>query len=111
MNDEELEDLLRVHDGSAAPRFAAGFTDRVMRRLHGRETMTLDRALERQARRVLPALAAASLVLAAWNYVSHRDRAPSAIGAVLGVASTNAGVMSNPATIPATELLNVEAFQ
>ena len=111
MNNEELHDLLRVHDSAAGPRFASGFADRVMRRVHEREAMTLDFALVRQARRVLPVLAAASLVLAAWNYVSLRDNAPSAIGAVLGVATTHTSALSGSPVLPMSELQNVEAFQ
>lgn len=106
MIDDELKALLREHPSADAPRFATGFAERVMKRVGERES--LDLALVRQARRVLPALAAASLMLAAWNYVSLRDRAPSTLGAVLGVASTS-GTAS--AALSTNGLVNVEAFE
>ena len=108
MTENELSRLLDAHESSGEPRFASGFADRVMRRIAEGEPMTLDIALVRQARRLLPALAAASLLLAAWNYVSLRDRAPSTLGAVLGVASTNSSTSSS---VSANGLMNVEAFE
>ena len=111
MNDDDLLELLRAHDSAAAPRFATGFTDRVMRRVHEPVTPSFDSVLARQAQRVLPALAAASLLLAAWNYVSFRDDAPSAIGAVLGVANRNALAISTTDARSVNGLVNVEAFE
>ena len=109
MNDEELHDLLRLRGSGTAPAFAPGFADRVMHGVRERKTTAFDVALVRQARRVLPALAAASMLLAAWNYVSLRDRAPSAFGAVLGVAKGSA--TTNTDSYSATALVNVEVFE
>jgi len=116
MTDDELQDLLRLHESAGEPRFANGFSDRVMHRVAAaglaRDAATLDRVLARYARRVLPALAAASMVLAIWNYVSVRDRAPSTFGAVLGIASSSLATNAQrTAGAPANGLMNVEAFE
>jgi hypothetical protein len=109
MNDEDLHDFLRVHASAAQPHFAHGFTERVMRRVHERTTPSFDVVLSRHARRLLPALAAASMALAVWNYASVRDHAPSALSAVLGIASINASRSGN--SIDANGLVNAEVFQ
>ena len=111
MNDDELKALLQHHPSATAPRFSAGFGDRVMRRVsddtRGRTTRTLDAVLTQYTRRVLPALAAASLMLALWNYIAVRDRASSTFNAVLGVS-----VVSVASTAPsANGLMNAEAFE
>ncbi len=109
MNDDDLHELLRMHESAAAPHFARGFTDRVMRRAPEWATPAFDIALARQARRVLPAFAAASMALAVWNYVSVRDRAPSALGAVLGVADI--GTRGAGSATDANGLVNAQAFE
>lgn len=109
MTDDELNTLLGAHESAGEPRFAPVFADRVMRRVAERGAPTLDLMLARQARRVLPALAAASMLLALWNYVSLRDRAPSTIGAVLGVASNSVVGSENPGV--SNGLVNVEVFE
>lgn len=109
MSDDDLKAMLAHHESAGAPRFAPGFADRVMARVAERPVLTLDRAITQQTRRLLPALAAASLVLALWNWYSVRDRAPSALGAMLGVAST-AGV-STASSGFALGLTNAEAFE
>ena len=109
MSDDELHDFLRATHDETAPHFAHGFAERVMRRMHEAPLPSFDLVLARQARRVLPALAAASMALAVWNYVSVRDRAPSTIGAVLGVASLGTSASKN--SNDANGLTNVEAFE
>ena len=109
MTDDNLYALLAQHEGAGAPRFAAGFTDGVMARIAEGAAQTFDLALARQARRMLPALAAASLMLGAWNWWTVRGEAPSTVGAVLGVAqrATTAGHAS-PSSLGLT---NAEAFE
>ncbi len=109
MNDDELHDLLRAHESAGEPHFTTGFADRVMERVKDRDVLTFDVALARHARRLLPALAAASMALAAWNYATARDRAPSTVGAVLGVASSTSTGVSQPT--PLSGLTNAEAFE
>ena len=91
MNDDELKAMLEHHESAGMPRYSTGFPDRVLARIAGvageSPVLTLDRALTLQSRRLLPVLAAASLVLGLWNWWTVRDRAPSTLGAVLGVAS------------------------
>ena len=114
MDDDDLATMLAGHESAGAPRFTVGFADRVMTRVAeaagGRAVLTLERALARQAQRLIPTLAAASLVLALWNWWSVRDRAPSTLGAVLGiVASTgSSGEARSPAGVG---LVNTEVFE
>ena len=111
MNDDEVKALLHLHPSAGEPRFALGFGDRVMRRVgegtRGRTTRTLDVALAQYARRVLPALAAASLMLALWNYLAVRDRAASTFGAMLGVS----GVSVASTASSTNGVMNAEAFE
>lgn len=109
MNDEELHDLLRAHGSDGELRFTSGFADRVLRRVKDRSVLTLDVAIARHARRLLPALAAASMLLAAWNYMAARDRTPSTVGAVLGVASRASTSDSQSESLG--KLTNAEAFE
>lgn len=111
MSDDDLHDFLRARNSADTPRFAPGFADRVMRRVLEQPSPTFDLVLVRHARRLLPALAAASLLLAAWNYVSLRDRTPSAIGAMLGMSSTSASGSSSADAFTVRGLVNVEAFE
>ena len=108
MNDDDIRALLGAHDSAGAPRFPQGFADRVMARIATPAVQTIDMALARQARRVLPALAAASLVLGAWNWFTVRGRAPSTFSAVLGVVPTSAGATRTASSLGLT---NAEAFE
>jgi peptidoglycan/LPS O-acetylase OafA/YrhL len=91
MSNEELERLLADAALPHDQRFDAGFADRVSARIAARgaaraeEAGSLSHALARQARRVLPALVAASLAVSAWNWWSVRDSADSSVAAVLGL--------------------------
>lgn len=112
--DDDVKAMLDHHESAGAPRFAAGFPDRVMARLaraaSGSPVLTLDRALALQSRRLLPLLAAASLVLGFWNWWSVRDHAPSTLGAVLGVATVVAPARAPEGTSVAG-LTNTEYFE
>ena len=108
MMDDELHALLAQHESAELPRFAMGFADRVMARLAARPVHTIDLALERYARRVLPTLAAASLFLGVWNWWTARDGAPSTFSAVLGVVQTSGSAVR---TSPLLGLTNTEAFE
>lgn len=107
-DDNELHALLAKHEAASAPRFATGFADRVMARVSARPVLTIELALERYARRMLPSLAAASLLLGAWNWWTVRDRAPSTFGAVLGVIQPSANFARTSASLG---LINTEAFE
>lgn len=114
MHDDDLKAMLAGHESAGAPRFSAGFSDRVMTRLADsageRVVLTLDRALARQVQRLMPALAAASLVLALWNWWSVRDRAPSTLGAVLGMVASTGGA-GDAKSVAGVGLVNTEAFE
>jgi hypothetical protein len=112
MTREELERLLSDAAPSALEqRFDAGFADRVMNRIEAGRAQDRDAsgalaaALARQARRTLPALAAASLAISAWNWWSVRDRADSSLSAALGFEKISlATALSNSALVDAEEL-------
>lgn len=108
MHDDDVIALLAQHESAGTPRFASGFADRVMVRIAAGAVQTLDLALAQQARRILPALAAASLLLGVWNWWTVRDRAPSTVGAVLGVVRTASSVTRASSPFG---LANTEAFE
>jgi peptidoglycan/LPS O-acetylase OafA/YrhL len=91
MSNDELERMLSDAALPADQRFDAGFADRVSARIaargaaHAEQTGSLSYSLARQARRVLPALVAASLAVTAWNWWSVRDSADSSVAAALGL--------------------------
>ncbi|HEU4719910.1 MAG TPA: hypothetical protein VFS59_01000 [Gemmatimonadaceae bacterium] len=112
MRPDELERLLA--DAALTPaerRFDPGFADRVMQRAGARaakpggEHDVLSSTLARQARRMLPAVAAASLAVSAWNWWSVRDRADSALAAVLGLEGVSLSTaLSSSSIVDAEEL-------
>ncbi len=78
----DIESIVR----EAAPSsFDEGFSTRVAARLGGRREPSLSIALERQFRRVVPIAAAASLMLAAYNWWGGRDSAASPLDAMLNL--------------------------
>ena len=88
--ESELEKLL-ADDGTT--RFEAGFSAGVVDRIRAERThvVSFDEALLRQSRRLLPAVAAASLVLAALNWWSARDSGASTLAAVAGLPAVTLG--------------------
>ena len=114
MTDDDVKAMLEQHESAGMPRFATGFPDRVMARIgivaSQRPALTLDQAVALQSRRLLPVLAAASLVLGLWNWWTVRDRAPSTLGAVLGVATAVAPSRTSGTTSVAG-LTNTEYFE
>ena len=95
-SDDALESLVR----SAAPTsFASGFSGRVAARLRADGSASLSEALERQVRRVLPLVAAASLVLAAYNLWSARGSATSAIDAALNLPRVTLSAAYEPSSL------------
>jgi hypothetical protein len=98
--DEELEHTLR----RAAPdAFGAGFGDRVVRRL-AREGLSVARSrtpdfttvLERQFLRVVPLLAAASLVLGVYSWWGGRNSAESVFDATLRLPQVSIATAYEP---------------
>jgi hypothetical protein len=95
-SDDALESLVR----SAAPTsFASGFSDRVAARLRAGGSLSLSDALERQVRRVVPFVAAASLILAAYNWWSARDSAASALDAALNLPRVTLSAAYEPSSL------------
>ncbi|MDB4916174.1 MAG: hypothetical protein JWM95_3818 [Gemmatimonadetes bacterium] len=89
MNDDiGLWQLISDAHPAGDVRFDAGFADRVMSRVaarQGDDDLTLEQAIARQTRRLLPALAAASLALTVWNWWSVRGTTESPIAAAFGL--------------------------
>lgn len=65
--------------------FAAGFSDRVAARLRAEREQSVSRSLERQFLRIVPLVAAASLMLAAYNWWGARGTEVSPIDAALNL--------------------------
>lgn len=83
---DSLERMLR----DAAPAsFAPGFNDRVRARLSAERVQALPHALERHFLRIVPLVAAASLLLAAYNWWGARDTTSSALDAALNLPSVS----------------------
>ena len=95
-SDDSLDSLVR----SAAPTgFAPGFSARVVARLRADGGISLSEALERQVRRVLPLVAAASLVLAAYNWWSARGSSTSALDAALNLPRVTVSAAYEPSSL------------
>ena len=105
-HDDPVSSLIR----SAAPeRFDAGFTDRVAARLRAEREPPLSFALERQFRRVVPIAAAASLILAAYNWWGARGSEASAFEAALNLPRVSLSAAYSPTTLFGETSLPVES--
>ena len=71
--------------GAAPETFDPGFSERVLARLRADREPSLSTTLERQFLKVVPLAAAASLMLAAYNWWGARETAASAIDAALNL--------------------------
>ena len=94
--DDALGSLIR---SSAPMNFGPGFTDRVAERVRADGALSLSDALERQVRRVLPLVAAASLVLAAYNWWSARGSSLSPLDAALNLPSATLSAAYDPSSL------------
>ena len=83
--DEALSALLRAN---VPDRFDPGFSQRVLIRLRAEE-QSLAGALQRQFLRIVPLAAAASLLLASFNWWSARSTHASVIDAALNLPQVN----------------------
>lgn len=85
-HDPSSEDSLAALVRGAAPiAFEPGFTDRVLARLRAEREQPFSTVFEHQFRRIVPLLAAASMLLAAYNWWGARDSTDSAIDAALNL--------------------------
>ena len=95
-SDDGVDALVR----SAAPMgFEPGFSDRVIARLRADGELSLSDALERQVRRVLPLVAAASLVLAAYNWWGARGSSSSTLDAALNLPRVTLSAAYEPSSL------------
>jgi hypothetical protein len=95
---------------SAAPEaFDAGFSERVLARLRTDREPALSTMLERQFLRIVPLLAAASLVLAAYNWWGARETSSSAIDAALNLPQVTLGSAYAPSLLYGTAANATEA--
>jgi peptidoglycan/LPS O-acetylase OafA/YrhL len=112
MTNDDLERLLS--DAAIPPaeqHFSSGFADRVMRRVAERDATrrdpagALSHAMARQARRLLPALVAASLAITAWSWWSVRETGEASLAAAFGLEPvTLATALGTGSLIGAEEL-------
>ena len=93
---DPLASLIR---GAAPTSFAPGFTDRVTARVRADRGASFSEALERQVRRVVPFVAAASLVLAAYNWWNARGSSTSAIDAALNLPRVTLSAAYEPSSL------------
>jgi hypothetical protein len=92
-----------VRDAAPAA-FAPGFAERVRARVAAERAHALPHALERQFLRIVPLAAAATLVLAAYNWWGARDTASSALDAALNLPQvTIASAYSSSSMFGGTE--------
>ena len=75
----------RLIRSARPPAFAGGFGDRVVARLTAEREQSLSRSLERQFLRIVPIVAAASLMLATYNWWEARGTSASPIDAALNL--------------------------
>jgi hypothetical protein len=94
--DDALASLIR---DSAPASFAPGFAGRVAERVRVEGTLSLADALERQVKRVLPVVAAASLVLAAYNWWSARGSSSSPLDAALNLPRATLSAAYDPSSL------------
>jgi len=84
----------------AAPdRFDAGFGGRVLARLRADREPSLSATLERQFLKLVPLAAAASLMLAGYNWWSARSTSSSAIDAALNLPQVTLGSAYSPSAL------------
>lgn len=84
----------------AAPeRFDPGFGDRVLARLRAEREPSLSATLERQFLKLVPLVAAASLMLAAYNWWGARTTSSSAIDAALNLPQVTLGSAYSPSVL------------
>lgn len=79
--------------------FASGFADRVVAQLGAEREAALTQSLERQFVRVVPLLAAASLVLAAYNWWGARGTSTSALDAALNLPQITLSTAYAPSSL------------
>jgi hypothetical protein len=89
MNEHDTRDVIDALAAERRDRFGDGFADRAVDRWHSARSHDLDLAsvMGRQARRLVPLAAAATLLLS-LNNLRHRTSGQSAFAALFGVATT-----------------------
>jgi hypothetical protein len=94
--DPSIATLVR---GAAPARFGDGFSARVLARVHAQRDSSLVHALERQFVRIVPLAAAATVLLAAYNWWGARATAASALDAALNLPQVTLSSAYSPATL------------
>lgn len=88
MNEQDTSDVIAALAAERRDRFADGFADRAVERWRSSRNRERDlvSVMGRQARRLLP-LAAAATMLLALNNLRHRTSGQSAIAALFGMTT------------------------
>jgi hypothetical protein len=99
MTDLDSTALAAAVRAAAPNRFADGFHDRVLARLRAHRDMPLALALERQFVRIVPLAAAATILLAAYNWWGGRKPGASPLDAALNLPQVTLSSAYAPATL------------
>ena len=98
-NDPVANPLAAIVRASAPERFESGFSNRVAARLRTDREPTLSTVLQRQFLRIVPIAAAASLMLAAYNWWGARETASSPIEAMLNLPQVTLASAYSPSVL------------
>lgn len=95
----EAEPVAALIRDAAPARFDPGFGGRVLAHLRADREPSLSAALERQFLKLVPLVAAASLVLAAYNWWGARATSSSAIDAALNLPQVTLSAAYSPSVL------------
>ncbi len=97
--DSEHDRVATLVHHAAPRRFDDGFADRVLAHVRSRRDSAIGAALERQFLRIVPLVAAAALVLAAYNWWGGRTNAASALDAALNLPQVTLSSAYTPSAL------------
>ena len=108
-DDRKSNDPLDALVRDAAPeRFESGFSGRVLARLRADREPSLSTMLERQFVRIVPLAAAASLMLAAYNWWGTREMASSIVDAALNLPQVTLASAYSPSLLYGAAAIDTE---
>lgn len=108
-DDSAPDDPVTMLVRAAAPQaFGSGFRDRVLAGIAERRDTTLGTALERQFIRIVPLAAAATLLLAGYNWWGGRANAGSTLDAALNLPQVTLATAYAPAQLFGTTIVSTE---
>jgi hypothetical protein len=97
------DSIARIIRDAAPSGFRPGFSERVVARIGAEREIAFAQALEHQFLRVVPIVAAAALVLAAYNWWGARGTAASPFDAVLNLPQVSLATAYSTSSLLASE--------